>query len=367
MDIVDALNKNTVDVEFLKKFCKEQRIKFKYQDDLKKLLFYVEHDTPNRSDITYYANGLICENVEGEWGISCFPLPNLASMKHFDKNQDYTVYPIFESMIVNVYFSRIFNKWCFGTRKSFDISTQTWRGVPYSDVVSIIDVSQLEAGHTYVFSITDGRLHLFSTSSPEDRSFRIIGKCNPEMIECFGDVAIAPEVAAKSCKSALDDYLATKKINLGYIFRSASSSVICESSLMRKVNTMIYKPEFSRENRKEKIENNNDMNYVIAKCYARDYSFSQQMFPQFIPHFQKLKEAESRLIDYLVSKYEVRSVKFNNKTSKIVESEEQFNNFIKTHQVQINSLLYKNTKLRRTMTNFVFNEKDIKFLASILN
>ncbi len=380
MEILDALNTNTVDIQFLVKFCKENRIKFKYQGSLDKIIFYTENNVPNRSNITYYANGLICEYYDMKWHISCFPLPNLSNYKHYDKNIEYNIFPIYEGTVVNIYYSKIFNKWCFGTKKSFDLYDQEWRGIKYSSILDKIPLGDLDMNYTYIYNFTDKNLHLFSANhiqfpqkeqwgDEETTIFNILGKCNTQEIECFGDVEVKIEDVFTQSKNALDMFFKNKQINFGYILRSVNSSILIESSLLKKINMMVYKPlVFKNKNkRQEEYKKNSNINYIIAKCYIHNYKFSEIMFPSFKEKFKLIKTTESKLIEYLIKKYSTREVPFKKNNNVPFEEIKIFEDFVIKHAIELNTLLFKNSRLRNIIQDYIFKNKDIEFIFNLLN
>lgn len=363
MELVDALNKNQVSREFLSTFCKKNRIKYKYEKTLDRLLFYTNANIPNRSNLTYYCNGMICEQIEGVWEIVCYPLPNLSEMKHFDRNVDYHVYPVYESSIINLYYSKLLNKWCYGTKKSFNIFDQTWRGVEYSSVLEKIEIPE-DKDSTYVFSVSDERLHIFGRKT----SHTLIGKGSKYSMEFFDDLELTVDAALDSSRNALRKFLSDGKINLGFIFRSPNSSILCETDLMKKISRMVYKPNYlkSKTERELLFKKNGDLDYIIAKCYVNDYGLVEKMFPQFLPKFKLLKEVESKLIEFLIRKYERRSLNPEINDKEPLPLEIEFEKFNIKHQVEINLLLLRNNKLRTLIRDYVFKYKDLDFLHLIV-
>lgn len=370
MELIQELNNNIVNVESLNQLSKNFKIKYKYENTMDKLLFYTQNNSSTHTNISYYSNGIICEYFENEWHIVCFPLPNLSSPKFFDKKTEYIAYPIYEGTVVNVYFSKLKNKWCYGTKKSFDLSEKTWRGVNYSDIFQCINTDTFDKKNTYVFCVTDRRLHLFTANFMQEQTTCVkLGECNPAEIECIGEIEIDINIIPDLCKNALIEYLNTGEALLGFILRSVNSSIIFESSLMKKINNMIYKPRFikGKNEREREINNNNNMNYVIARNYINDYKYSEKMFPDFIAKFKIIKNTESALIDYLIKKYEIRSVPLKtNKNLKTFEIVELFEGFIDKHRMKLHTLLHKNTKLRNIIQDFIFKDKDIDFIASLI-
>ena len=385
MEIVKAfnhfknVNEKNIDLQFIKKYCRENHIKYKYEDEnFNRFLFYTKTGGVYNKSETFYANGMICEFYDDKWNISCFPFPNVSNIKFLDKNIEYMVYPLYESTIVNVYFSVLLNKWCFGTRKSFDLYNSTWRGINYSDVFKDIDTENLDKNTTYIYSVSNEFLHLFCHQNRTTLIGMVRKNENDFEVECLDDIEISVEEAQKNAAESLKNYLISKDnstANFGYIFRSQNSFIICESELLKKINSMFYKPPYipDKLERKDIYQKYANINYIIAKCYVKDYKYSSIMVPWFVGHFKLINLAEQELINYLTKKFEKKNIpfKFNNNITityappKSILSEE-FESFILRNNHKINSLLNRNIKVNKLMKDFVYENKNIDFIANLL-
>lgn len=343
----------TLDVNMLKNEAHKQKFKFKYENgNTERIIFYIEYK-PTLLNNKMFCNGLIfeyidinnvdhsslCENKnidvnviennvnvigsnnsenvnviennvflnQKEWTLVCLPMPVFEQRtKDTVITDEYYIYPIKDATIVNVYFSRYLNKWCFGTKRSFNIYDQSWRGVPYSEILKPIEAElysmDLDMTMTYVYSITDPRIHLFSKTAVCEQiaKFDVKNMLIEINAECL-DIPVS--TAMNNVAGTYKNYLNTGDVNLGYIFRNGHHSYIVESDLLRSIKKILYAPTIERglsgKRNKELLQYTNDIDYIIVRAYFMYFDAAQKLFPSFVPYFESIRGRMSELIMYL--------------------------------------------------------------------
>ena len=293
MEIVNILNSITADGEVnlneLKQAAHRHGFKFKYTNgDLTRLIFYVEH-RPLNPTVARYCNGMVCELFEGTWHCVCMPLAVLE-----DRNgervdlTDYAIMEIYDATMVNIYYSKQADQWQFGTKRSFNIIEQSWRGVEYKDILANLmpEIATFDKDKTYVYAVTDPRIHLFAKVA----TFKRVAVCNLEEIEMDGlEMTVAEAMA--NIKNAMTLYHDNDVVCLGYIFRNGTHSYAFETNLMRKIKKILYRPTIVRKNGrvdKEVLAQTNDLDYIIVRAYFHHYR-DISLFKVLQPLFQQVR------------------------------------------------------------------------------
>lgn len=318
-ELENLFNNNIVDREFLRNFSKNYKVNYVYKDNnMERILLYNRFRINEPNIVSCNCNGLILERtLDNGWKIVCRPLPAFRNISLFSETQDMHIFPVTESTIINMYFSLIENKWCFATKKAFDISGYEWRGVKYSDIINKFEnlkSTDKQIGTTYIFSVAVPELHIFNKISKCD----LIGKASETDTECYWELdTLTFETMVQNNKSALSRFYKTNERHLGYIIRGTQGCYIMESSLMRKINELVYKPEFSRdpELRNQYISYNSDMLYVIAKCYVKEtYKNIMKLFPEFKSKLHECRgidrDFEEYCVNILVNKPKIENIGF---------------------------------------------------------
>lgn len=290
MNLISKLNSATVDKEFLLKLAKEEKIKFKYEnDDFTRILFY-NKSRPNHPTVnTQISNGLICELVDGNWEIVCYPLPAFENTKNIPTDvSNFSVFPVYEATIINVYFSRLSKKWMYGTRKSFDISTQEWRDVKYSDFINQFNLVHEDEKRTYIYAFSDARIHLYSNKT----SCTLLATIQSDgEYECYDCLDVPAEEAIKNYRDS----------GLGYILRDGNNSYLLESNLMKSISKILYKPSRHRDRKLtlKYAKNLNDTNYIIVRAFMLFQKEAAELIPSFKREFGILRKIINTFTNYI--------------------------------------------------------------------
>jgi hypothetical protein len=294
-EITNYFNGCEVDQNFLVKFATSNKIKFKYENNnLDQILLYNEGKPKEANFVSKYSNGLILEKVEGKWRIVCYPLPAFENIYGSDLNEkieSYSVMPVYDATIVNRYWSEADQKWKFGTGKSFDISTQSWRGVSFGDMLSQFEFPDSDKNITYVYAVSDPRIHLCT----EQAYCKLVATNNSETgdIECRDCLEIDPVEAYKNYRTS----------GYGYIFRGESHSYILESDKFRDISKILYKTSRHR-NRQIMLryaQHLNDMDYIICRAYFLFNMEASLYFPTFMPDFFKIRNIVGHFVNKIKS------------------------------------------------------------------
>ncbi len=295
------INKST-----LKELCAPFGIKFKIINSNVFILNCVKKRN-NITEFSNYANGLVFEKVDGSWDVVCRPLPNLNRTEIPELQEGtYCVQRIYDGMIVNLYYSRFYNKWLFGTSHTNDISEYEWRGVKYCDILANLGINydSLEKDTTYIYSVSDTRLHLFHNKN-EHRllaTFKDQELCFQECEEVTKEHII--ETSRITCKDLIKNRTLKNIPCLGYIIRRDNGEdIIVPSKLWTKIEEMLYRPPFIKDikTRKSVFELYKNIDYITANNYVRNYRYASELIPQMQQRFKQLMIIENQLIKYLQS------------------------------------------------------------------
>jgi hypothetical protein len=289
----DFLNGTTVDKNALVQFAKQFHVKFKYEDEnFNKILFYTESKPADPSAVARFANGYICECVDGKWEAVGLPLPvmeNTKTLNYLTENiNSYMVFPVHEATIINCYWSNLENRWMFGTKKSFDISDQMWRGLKYSDVIKQYDLPLEDKNTTYIFALSDARWHLRCKKS---QMILIATHDKDGNITCEDALDIEPVEALRIYRNT----------NFGFIFRNAEHSFILESDEFAAVSKILYKPSRHR-NRHTMVQyaqNLSDMDYITTRAYFLHSIDTAYYFPELMQDFQRIKKIVEFFVNHI--------------------------------------------------------------------
>ncbi len=314
MDIINILNScsdvndtnNIIDLAILKQSALKHQFKFKYENnDLSRIIFYIENKPVNPSRLLKYCNGLICEYVANTWRVVCMPLP---VFEHFDNNvvldETFAVFPLHDATVINVYYSHLLEKWCYGSKRSFDIINLTWRDIAYTDILSNLcetnnNFENHDKSKTYVFAVTDPRIHLFARASMVD----LVATTSTEEMD-MDALELAPSDAIAMNKNAYTNFIKTGVAHFGYIMRNGTSSYALESDLMIAIKRVLYKPSIIRTANRRDVEvlnYTNDLNYIITRAYFHNYTMALSLFPQFEPNFLKIRQELGTMIKYFLA------------------------------------------------------------------
>jgi len=357
MEIIDKFNKNDVDASFIKEIAVSNNVNFKYiNNDLSRVLFYRNNNRETTNILNRYANGMIIENVEGVWKIVCFPLQNFTGNKYY-KVGEFVVFPIYDGTIINVYYSLQLKQWCYGTKKSFNIYNETWRGVKYSDIINI-NTSELNIENTYIYVITDPKIQLWA----EKAETRIICISNINSIEYTDIIDISVAEAMRNKNNALKIYDETRGANkiYGYILRNENTSFIFKSSLFYILAKVLYKPLYiNNSSKKQQILYNNDMKYVIARAYLYFRYDAIKYFPMFKEQFKLMRQRYENLCKYVMF-----CNNMVNKVDNLTELELQlYKSVYEKHSRSIIKIIKSNNNCKSALSKFFFSLKDIDFTA----
>jgi hypothetical protein len=308
-------NDNNINNTFLLNFCKKHGIQFKYQDNnIDRIIFYVNNKIAKPDIINTNCNGMIMERTLNDgWKIVCRPMPAFQATSQITINNQFNnqfnnqlnLFPVYETTIINVYWSVLKNKWCFGTKKAFDISMYVWRGVDYNLILQRffntdggIDVEKLERGKTYIYAFAVPELHIFTKQT----FINHIGTHDGEL-ECYGQIEhnFTLEEIKQQNASALEKFYESQVKFFGYIVRGAEGSFLLESTLLRKINYLVYKPQFhkDKELRLQFFKYNADIFYVIARCYVSEKTKKTLLlFPEFETHLERCRQIDREFREF---------------------------------------------------------------------
>lgn len=360
MEFINILNTATengsLNVNMLKNIAYKRNFKFKYEDNnTNRIIFYYEKKLPSGDQVDFrrYCNGLICEYTD-EWKIVCLPmflfeyLPDQSILN----DQTHTVFPVYDATIVNIYYSLLFEKWCFGTKRAFDISNQSWRGVTYTEIlkplVSSLDFNTLDRNITYIYAVTDPRVHLFA----REESYNLIAQINYENYELSG-IEMSVTDAINSIPNAIDHYKQTGEIILGYIFRSPEHSYIIESDLMLAIKKILYYPTIIRDNNGQRnmdvLKYTNDIDYITVRAYFKYYKQALELIPYFNARFLKIRQLIVQLIKYIISRL---------RDENIVNDNLYFCGFYDRHIIKLRNLIGRGSLFEK-IRQYIFYDNDV--------
>jgi hypothetical protein len=381
MEIIEELNKyESINHDVLVDIAIKFKIKFKYDKTFDKILFYTTRRLKKNNNINMWCNGLIVE-FTNEWKIICQPLANFTN---FTKNtikdlaktgdpsaaksndetgdssnietEEFWLFPIHDAMIINVYYSK--DQWHYGTNKSFDIREQSWRGLKYSEIINI-DTLNFDKNNTYNYAFSNKKIHLFQDDKLELIAVNGIEfACAPFKI-CETGAELLEYIKKSKIKniSAFDDYCKTGEINLGFVVRSPSISLIFESSLFQKIARMLYKPPYCNINdinRIKKIKQIEDINYIYAKCYNFYRNDAQKLFSVMLPIFEYLDIVRNLFVT------EILAV-LRKECQQPVEIKKQIESFVANNEKQCNIIMRRKGEKRLLIRDLIEQSKDMSF------
>lgn len=304
--LLKLFNENVVNKSFLNSLAKKYLIKYKYNEgiiDTVLLYNYAKINKPN--EINVDCNGTVLEHTMDGWKVVCHPLPPFRSNKLITTNS-YELFPVYEATIVNVYFSALKNRWCFGSKRCFDIAEGMWRGVSYAEVFErlrkdgLLVTDSLDKLKTYVYAFSTPNLHIFN------KEYRcvLLGVGDELGYEFHDRLESSDGKTEEINRAALEMFYRTGEKHFGYILRGDNGSFILESSLISKINRMVYRPEnvFDRELRRQYFKYNADIDYVIARCYLYYHDDAVKLFPEFVEAFNKCDKIRNGLISYSINR-----------------------------------------------------------------
>lgn len=292
-----------------------------------------------------HSNGLVFHIIESDSRLKCEVLakPSRDFNPKFKREQikldNYNVYELKDGTVINLYWDPFYKKtegsWVFGTKNSFDVGNNNWRGFKYNDIIADVlkeypkfQFDILDKTKTYVLNFTHPAFHpfgqpaIYNTKTANDPQIKWVKKIwtvTDDDVLCNMDLFPQEPVNLDNnykikLTTAFHDYLENKGTPfLGYIFRTKDefvtgsySDLLMESSLWLEIKNLIYQLPYDpnatiREKREQNFKN---MDYIIINAYLsyKRRNIFIELFPQYQAVYNKLNTLVEILVDKIYQK-----------------------------------------------------------------
>ncbi len=301
---------NLTNIINIPKYATHHNINYDFSSNKTRVLFFCKHKN-DYSRVQKYANGVIFEKIGNAWTQVCFPLANLINTDDIPvPEKEFGVYPLYDATIFNVYYSLLDQQWYIGTQKKYTIEGSEFRGIKMTDLISLDKITDYfqknnlvqDQNFTYIFAVSNPRLHVTVNSFTEEPQIRLIAK-NNHVYNLYEGL----DYSIDKIKFLMKE---TPSI-LGFIVRTDDYDYVIESESWKDLKNHFYTPE---TNNQIGFTNNNNINHVIVRCYVfcqNNILFEkiEQKWPDIINKL-KQKQIESSkttqvsiLYDFLVSEF----------------------------------------------------------------
>lgn len=250
--------------------------------------------TKNDSDI----NGIIIEKIDGEWKCVCFPLPAFRPAERIDRKIPYKIFDLYDGTVINVSYSFINEKWMISSRRSLDLSTETFRGYRYGDLITeFADVNytqQLDKTKTYTYVFACPELHYM------DRSLTLIG---------ISQIGSAPEYKTPELNISLEVALAKRNV----VLRSEGANYVILNDYTKSRNRKLFEVMLTKNriNHSDLKKRNMEKYFVEAKCYVyhKELELFNNHTASVIGCFEFLDKIREDIITYFLAKIDGKNIK----------------------------------------------------------
>jgi hypothetical protein len=249
----------------------------------------------------------------------------------------YTIMPVNDGTIINVYYWQPLNTWCISTARGYDLTNVKTNQLTYQEILDYLLSSTPYASFNGLCSTLDQtRTYTFGFKHPDMHPFWTILDANGNVMPCY-DMWFVQSVGAdlipsyvspiqgileqpvvsmpgvnttflfRSLHSALHSYINTGMCNFGYILRSKNptltgdhSYIILESSLLQKIRQFWYQS-------KMRISDSgtvNTMNTIFTAFLDVDNNKPNvfiSLFPQYTTFFKILTDITYNLTKQIVT------------------------------------------------------------------
>lgn len=240
------------------------------------------------SEILDYCNGLIFTVVNDKCEILAVPIRESQPIKTLPENIDeYTIYPILDGCNLTMYHYN--DKWYFGTTRSVDIRTMSWRGHSYDQIISEmikIDYNSLNKKYCYHLRMKNNKLHPYR---PKVNFVALQGTYDLENM-CQVDADIEGMVSVKANNDP-------KQRVFGCIIKNndkSKSDLMWESELRLFIKKCVYSTPYVENEfyRRTVLELYNKKDFYIVYNYMDKVNSARfiKLFPEFNEIFKGIDE-----------------------------------------------------------------------------